>query len=249
MFSPQDTLVFLPVLNQERELPLVLSEINAAGNIGADYLLIDNGSTDGSSAIIRDSGLPFVREEQNRGVGHAYKLALEAARKAGCSILSGLAANGKMVASELPRLLSPIRSGEADYVTGSRFLEGGHHPNLPWFRRSAIPVVSAAASLLSGKRVTDATNGFRAYRLDLLDFNCERLQESWLETYSFEYYVYAKALMTPGIRCVEVPTTMRYPTIGPYTKIRPGADWFAMLRPWIIARYDGVRLWNAGAKA
>ncbi len=148
-----------------------------------------------------------------------------------------------MLAGELPRLLEPIRSGIADYVTGSRFLVGGSYPNLPWFRRGAIPLVSVAASVLTGKRLTDATNGFRAYRLDLLKSEHDRLQQKWLDTYSFEYYLYAKALIAPQVRCVEVPTTMRYPATGSYSKIRPGRDWIAMLKPWVLARFDGKKVW------
>ncbi len=76
MSSPIDTLVFVPVFNQEREFPTVLDEIKNANVPGVDYLLVDNGSTDRSSALIETSGLPFVRLDRNLGVGGAYRVAI-----------------------------------------------------------------------------------------------------------------------------------------------------------------------------
>jgi len=124
-------------------------------------------------------------------------------------------------------------------VTGSRFLPGGASPNLPEFRRRTIPMVNAFVKSLTGATVTDATCGYAAYRLSLLlraDFDWHA---PWLETYGFEYYLRAKVILDGTIRWREVPITMRYPELGPYSKIQPFTGWWAMLRPWALARMDG----------
>ena len=82
-------------------------------------------------------------------------------------MLGGFAANGKMRPREMHRILDPILAGEADYVTGSRFLPGGDSPNLPAFRRGTIPMVNLFVRAVTGARLTDATCGYRAFRLDL----------------------------------------------------------------------------------
>lgn len=234
------TLCFSPVYNQIQELPRLLDELRGMTLPVDHFVFVNNGSSDGSEALLRESEFEVIEVERNRGVGYAILVSLEYALEHGYDVLAGIASNGKMLPAELPRVLDPIRAGEADYVTGSRFLDGGASPNLPGFRRRAIPWVNHFAWLATGARLTDATCGYRAYCTDVM----RRAQFDWraesLWTYGLEYYLYAKALLDPHIRCLEVPITMRYPQKGQrYSKIRPGRDWVAMLKPWLLARVDG----------
>ena len=233
------TVIYVPVYNQVGQLPGVLREIEEAHLPEVEFLLFDNGSTDGSGALIRESGHPFLTISENRGVGYSYILALDWALERSYAFFGAMAANGKMLPSEVPRLLEPLARGAADYVTGSRFLRPGHAPNLPLFRRATIPMVSVMARAVTGAKLTDVTNGFRAFRLDIMRRARFDWHAEWLHTYAFEYYLYAKVLLDPRLRAIEVPTTMRYPKSGRYSHIRPGVDWYAMLRPWVVARLDG----------
>jgi dolichol-phosphate mannosyltransferase len=247
-----DTLFFIPVWNQAHELPMVLAEIAEANPPGVDFLLVDNGSSDGSSELIVASGLPHLRVAVNRGIGNSYRLALEWALQRNYTYFGSMASNSKMLASETIRLIEPLRRGVAHYVTGSRFLPGGQYPNLPAFRRWAIPMVNVVAWITTGRRLTDATNGFRAFRLELANAADFDLAAEWMRTYGFEYYLYAKALRDRRVHCIEVPASMRYPEFGRYSKIRPGRDWLAMLKPWVMARIDakgfGELSWTGHAK-
>ncbi len=229
---------FVPVYNQVRELPVVLAEFAAAALPGVSLLLVNNGSKDGSERLVRESGHASIDVPRNLGVGYSNILALDWALAHGAEIFGAMAANGKMLPSEIPRLLAPIAEGRADYVTGSRFLPGGSSPNLPQFRRLSIPLVNRFVRLCTGAVLTDATCGFRAFRLDLLRRAEFDWHAPWLYTYAFEYYLYAKVLLDGRIRWAEQPVTMRYPQAGPYSKIRAGRDWLAMLKPWWIARLD-----------
>jgi glycosyltransferase involved in cell wall biosynthesis len=176
---------------------------------------------------------------ENLGVGYSYIRALEWALEADYDVFGTIASNGKMLPAEMSRLLAPIERGEADYVTGSRFMPGGDSPNLPGFRRNAIPWVNRFVALTTGARLTDATCGYRALRLDLIRAARFDWRAAWLYTYGTEYYLYAKVVLDRRLRWCEVPITMRYPPAGPYTKIKAGIGWWAMLRPWIQARLDG----------
>lgn len=230
---------FAPVFNQVRELPRLLEEFAAADLTGVELLLVNNGSSDGSEVLVRESGHPYIDIPRNRGVGYGYIAALDWALERGYEVFGAMAANGKMLPAEIPRLLAPIEEGRADWVNGSRFLPGGSSPNLPGFRRGSIPLVNIFVRVLSGAALTDSTGGFRAFRLDLLKRAEFDWHAPWLHTYGFEYYLYAKALMDKHLRCLEVPITMRYPAAGQYSKIRAGRDWYAMLKPWLVARLDG----------
>ncbi len=229
----------MPVYDQAGELPRVLAEAAAAALPAVSLLLVNNGSRDGSARLVRESGHPFLDLPRNLGVGGALMLALDWALARPVEIFGMMAANGKMLPAEIPRLIDPILAGEADYVTGSRFLSGGAAPHLPGFRRRTIPLVNHYVRWLTGARLSDATCGFRAFRLDLLRRAEFDWRAPWLATYGLEYYLYAKVLRDRRLRWLERPVTMRYPPAGRYTKIRPGRDWWAMLEPWLRARLDG----------
>jgi dolichol-phosphate mannosyltransferase len=233
------TVLFIPVYNQNAEFPRVLEELRSCQLPCDAVLLVNNGSSDGSENLVRTSGYDFIDLPKNLGIGHSFMHATEWAIARGFDIFSVIASNGKMLPQELSRVLDPILRDEADYVTGSRFLPGGAFPNLPAFRRMSIPAVTIAVKMLYGARLSDATCGYKAYRLSLLRNAQFNWKDPWLNTYGFEYYLYGKVLREPRIRWCEVPITMRYPESGkPYSKIRPGRGWYDMLKPWVVARCD-----------
>jgi dolichol-phosphate mannosyltransferase len=86
-----------------------------------------------------------------------------------------------------------------------------------------------------GRRLTDVTNGFRAYRLDLLEDARIRLGQSWLNAYDLEYYLQYKVLSL-GYRFREVAVSKNYPGRSNYTKIRPLLDWWSIVRPLFYLR-------------
>ena len=234
------SVLFIPVFNQMGELPTVLEELRAQPLPCDTVLLVNNGSSDGSESLVRESGYDYLDLPKNLGVGYSFIKATEWALERGYDTFAVIASNGKMLPKELSRVLEPIAKGEADYITGSRFLPGGDSPNLPRFRRLSIPLVGLFVRLLYLTNVTDATCGYKAYRLSLF----KRANFDWrspkLNTYGFEYYLYGKVIRDGTIRWKEVPITMRYPQgKGPYSKIKPFKGWYEMLKPWVAARLDG----------
>ena len=232
-------LIYVPVFNQVRELPRVLSELDEVDLTDVTILLVNNGSSDGSQDLVRKSRFDHLDIDRNRGIGYGFIKSVEWALERDFDAYGSMAANAKMLPAELPRILQPLADGRADYVTGSRFMEGGAFPNLPRFRRWSIPMVNAFVRVVTGARLTDATCGYRAYTLDVFRRARFDWRAEWLYTYGFEYYVYAEVLCSKAFRWCEVPVTMRYPEAGRYSKIRPGLDWWAMLKPYLRARLCG----------
>jgi dolichol-phosphate mannosyltransferase len=122
-----------------------------------------------------------------------------------------------------------------DLVRGSRHLEGGGHVNMPWHRLFLIQVFTVLFSLLVGRRVTDATGGYQAYRLKILADPRVRIHQAWLGRYEVETYLFAKTLMC-GYRWKEVPIQITYAQRGPYTRARPVLDWWGYFRPVLLLR-------------
>ena len=233
------SLLFIPVYDQVTELPTVLRELKETSLPVDTVLLVNNGSSDGSEKLVAESGYEVINLVTNRGIGHSFMWAIEWALQRDYEIFSVIASNGKMLPSELSNVIEPVRRGEADYVTGSRFLNGGQSPNLPKFRQLSIPMVGTLVNRLYGVRLTDATCGYKAFNLNIIRRAQFNWKARWLDTYGFEYYLYGKVLQDPTIRWKEVPITMRYPPRGQrYSKIKPFSGWYAMLKPWIIARFD-----------
>jgi dolichol-phosphate mannosyltransferase len=196
-----------------------------------DLLVMDDGSNDGALDGV-DPGVIVLRNETNRGIGSAMKRVFDYALDQGYDVLVIQAGNDKDDPLEIPALLEPILAGAADFVQGSRYLGGGGFGNMPRYRVFGTRVVHPLVfSIASGKRVTESTNGFRAFRTALLRDARINWRQDWLDRYELEPYLMLKAI-TLGYRHREVPVTKIYPRheLG-YTKMRPFIDWWSILRP------------------
>jgi dolichol-phosphate mannosyltransferase len=200
-----------------------------------DLLVMDDGSTDGSLDHLPSNGVPVLRNPANQGIGSAMKRVCEYALEREYDVLVIQAGNDKDNPSEIPRLLQPILDGEADFVQGSRFLPGGGYGNTPAYRVLATRYVHPLLFSLSvGKRVTETTNGFRAFRTAILRDARIRWRQDWLDQYELEPYLLYQAVKL-GYRHREVPVTKIYPPRGQgYTKMRPITGWWSILRPILL---------------
>ncbi|NKB87406.1 MAG: hypothetical protein GKS06_04205 [Acidobacteria bacterium] len=144
---------FSPVYNQVHELPTLLGELEETHPPCDDFLLVNNGSADGSEELIERSGLPSIAAPQNRGVGWAIMAATEWAAENGYEVLVGLASNGKMLPSEMGRVIEPILSGESDYVTRESIPRRRCFTELAWVPATCDPCRQRAGE--AGNRAGD----------------------------------------------------------------------------------------------
>jgi len=196
-----------------------------------DLLVHDDGSTDGALDGIAP-GIIVLRHETNQGIGAAMKRVFEYSLVNGYDVLVIHAGNDKDDPLEIPLLLEPIRTGTADFVQGSRYLGGGGFGNMPRYRVIGTRLIHPLIfSIAARKRVTESTNGFRAFRTTILRDPRIDWRQAWLDRYELEPYLLLKAIRL-GYRHVEVPVTKIYPahSLG-YTKMRPFVDWWSIIRP------------------
>lgn len=200
-----------------------------------EFIVFDDGSTDATPDAVRARGFRVVSHERRRGVGAAIRSAIRLAQQERFDVLVIMAGNDKDRPQEIPRLVDPIRQGDADFVQGSRYLPGGDFGNMPFYRRIATQFVHPwLFSLLSFRRITDSTNGFRAFRLSLVDDPRMDINQDWLDAYELEPYIFFKAIRL-GYKVREVPVTKIYPPheLG-YTKMKPITGWWSILRPIVL---------------
>jgi len=204
-----------------------------------DLLVHDDGSTDGALDGI-DPRVIVLRHETNQGIGAAMKRVFQYSLDHYYDVLVIHAGNDKDNPLEIPALLDPIARGDADFVQGSRYLSGGGFGNMPAYRVVGTRVIHPLiASMAARKRITESTNGFRAFRTTLLRDPRIDWRQPWLDRYELEPYLLLNTIRL-GYRHVEVPVTKIYPphAIG-YTKMRPVVDWWSIIRPLV---YVGLGL-------
>ena len=103
---------------------------------------------------------------------------------------------------------------------------------MPKYRVLATRVIHPLVfSIAARKRVTESTNGFRAFRTAILRDPRIDWRQDWLDRYELEPYLMMKAIRL-GYRHPEVAVTKIYPPHAQgYTKMRPCIDWWSILRP------------------
>lgn len=196
-------------------------------------LVVDDGSTDHTASFAESAGATVLRSPGNRGVGAAIRSGIDYAIENGYSVVVVVSGGGKTPPEQIPRLLEPIINGEADLVQGSRYKEGGEFLRMPLRRRLGTRAYTFLFSLFVGRRVTDASSGFRAIRLSLFQDRRINLWQDWLDRYELEPYLLFKALRLRH-KVVEVPVTIEYPPESDgiaYTKMRALVDWWKIFRP------------------
>jgi glycosyltransferase involved in cell wall biosynthesis len=198
-FAP--VVAVVAALDEEGALGTVLREVPAeACGLAVDTLVVDDGSTDATSAVARAGGAYVVTLERNRGHGVALRVGYRLARERGARFIVTLDGDGQWNPSELPVVLEPVVAGEADFAIGSRVLGAAETDDA--FRHAGVHVFGALVRVLTRSRVTDTSSGFRAMRIEVT----ETVRQDQIQYQTSELLIGALA---QGYRVVERPITMR----------------------------------------
>ena len=231
-----DILVVPVAFNENVKLRSVIERFLKSPARGfADYLVVDDCSTDGTTDMIRSfagQGVATIRHDRRSGVGAAIRTAIRYAIEKRYTVIVIMAGNDKDNPNEIPALLKPILEDGYDFVQGSRYKgKVGIGGDMPFYRKVATRLHPWLMSFFTGRKVTDSTNGFRAFRLAVVQHPRLDIGQAWLDAYELEPYLMFKALRL-GYRFTEVFVTKIYPPkkLG-YTKMKPLLGWWSILKP------------------
>jgi hypothetical protein len=175
-------LIIIPAYNEQEAIRGVLAKApQELLGYAVDTVVIVDGATDATEAVAIEHNFPVATHIVNRGQGDALRTGFEIARQEAADVVVNMDADGQHRPEELERLVGPIVKGEADFVMGSRFL--GHYEEAGGARHVGIVLFSRLISALSGVRITDCTNGYRAIRgaeLSKLDLREDRFSTAEL---------------------------------------------------------------------
>jgi dolichol-phosphate mannosyltransferase len=164
-------LVVLPTYQEAENIVEVLRRLRAAAP-GADVLVVDDSSPDGTAAIARAAGrelggVDVLVRPTKSGLGSAYRAGFAEGLARGYDILVEMDSDLSHDPARLPALLRAVEAG-ADLAVGSRYVPGGTIPNWPFHRRWLSRGGNRYAAFALGLSVRDATSGFRAYGAEAL---------------------------------------------------------------------------------
>jgi dolichol-phosphate mannosyltransferase len=219
-----------PAWNEENRIGPVVEAVPRG--VVEETVVVDDGSTDRTGERARAAGAT-VLTGAHRGVGAAIRLGIDYAISRGYDVVVIVSGAGKTPPAQIPQLLGPVLAGDAEFAQGSRYAHGGKFLRMTLSRKIGTRGYTFLFSLLVGRRVTDASSGFRAIRLSLFTDKRIDLWQPWLDGYELEPYLLFQALRL-GHRVVEVPVTIKYPDVirgQTYTKMRAWSDWYRIFRP------------------
>lgn len=204
---PPKLVVVMPAFNEEKTVAHAVWQIQAAladDYPGLEIIVVNDGSTDETSARAAEAGARVIDHRTNEGLGVAIATGVDAAIRIGADLIVTMDADGQFKGADVPELIGLLIDGRADMVIGSRYMRADYIPEgTPKLKLWASRVLNYILSqIVWGKKLTDVTCGFRAYTRDAA------IRLSFLSrfTYTVESIIDA---YYKGLCLTEVPVRVR----------------------------------------
>lgn len=161
-------IIFIPAFNEEAAIKNVIQKIKQNyveakdKKFWTEILVIDDGSSDKTAQMAKETGVKVVSHITNRGLGAATRTGLQRAYEMGADIAVKIDADFQHDPDDIEKVVCPILQDKADCVFGSRFM-GGLQYKMPVYRAWGNTFFSWLTSKLTGLKVTDGQTGLMAF--------------------------------------------------------------------------------------
>jgi dolichol-phosphate mannosyltransferase len=202
--STGKALVVIPTFNEAENIPRLIPEI-LEKDASLEVLVVDDGSPDGTAALVRDimknnPRVHIIERSGKMGLGTAYVAGFKYAIEAGYDFVFEMDADFSHRPVEIPKFLSAV--AHADLVIGSRYIDGVRVLNWPMQRLALSYTANVYTRFMTGLPLHDATGGFKCYRRSVLEaIDLDRIKSNG---YAFQIEMSYKA-WKKGFRLTEIP--------------------------------------------
>ncbi|MFC0233317.1 glycosyltransferase family 2 protein [Vagococcus entomophilus] len=202
-------LVIIPAYNEEENIAKTVKDLEAFKDkkenpYTIDYVVVNDGSTDGTRKVLQENNINSINLIQNLGIGGAVQTGYRYALEHDYDVAIQFDGDGQHDAAYIPTIVDPIKNGECDFVIGSRFVKKGVSTfQSSAARRTGIQIISFFIKCVSGKKIYDVTSGFRAANKKVIAEFCHRYPVDFPEPESIVH------LLKKKYNISEKPVNMR----------------------------------------
>lgn len=208
------TLLIIPAYNEEESLKATIDSVQKEAP-DIDFLIVNDGSSDGTERVCRENHYPFLDLATNLGLAGAFQAGLKYAYRHNYDCAIQFDADGQ----HLPEYIAELRDAVKiyDIAIGSRFIDQKKPNSLRMFGSNLI---QWSIKVTTGKNITDPTSGMRAFNKRMIAYMANGLN------YGPEPDTVSYLIKRAGAKVVEVPVEMQERVAGE-----------SYLKPWSSAMY------------
>lgn len=200
----ENILLIIPAFNEVKNLPKLLNNINSTKfieNIKVDILIVNDFSTDNTGLLLETlDNIKFINLPCNLGIGGAVQTGYKYAKKYNYDYAIQIDGDGQHNPKFINDLLIEIKKGK-NFVIGSRFIENKGFQSSK-VRRMGINFFEYFIKILTGRKITDATSGFRIADKSVISLFANKYP------YDFPEPETIIELLTLGLEISEIPVEM-----------------------------------------
>ncbi len=174
------TILIIPAFNEEESLKNTVESVRLKAPF-ADFLIVNDGSSDGTVRVCRENGYPFLDLPTNLGLAGAFQSGMKYAYRHDYDCAIQFDADGQHLPEYIDSMVDALEN--ADIVIGSRFVAAGKPHSM---RMLGSNLISAAIKITTGQTIKDPTSGMRAFNKRMI------------------------AIMANGLNCGPEPDTVSY---------------------------------------
>ena len=230
-------LVIIPCYNEQESIERVIENLKANAPF-ADYLIVNDCSTDKTLRILQANGMNYINNPVNLGIGGGVQAGYLYARENGYDVAVQMDGDGQHDPKYLEKVCTPVIDGTYDMCIGSRFIEKEGFQS-SFMRRLGINIISFMIKLFTGKKIYDVTSGYRACNKELINFFADNYADDYPEP---------EAIITSvlsGFKVGEVPVVM-VERQGGTSSIRSLKSAYYMIKVCLALVVDRIKVRKAG---
>jgi glycosyltransferase involved in cell wall biosynthesis len=196
------SLVVIPAFNESANLGALIDDVRKYIP-ASDVLVVNDGSTDNTSVVGRNSGAKVLDIPYNIGYGGAVQTGFRFATEYDYDYVITIDGDAQHDPASAKNLIQAMGRSGADVIIGSRFLAGNYR--MPFARRTGVWLFSRIARLYTGVQFTDPTSGFQLLNRKVFSYFAEG------DNYPLDYpdVNVIMAMHNMHFKVIEAPVTMR----------------------------------------